>query len=52
MDASWHNRRRDGERVYHKMSAEEEVDFKWKMTEINKVGADDRQSPTPSLTPL
>ena len=27
--------KRDAERAYQKMSDEEKVDFKWKMTEIN-----------------
>ncbi len=35
-----------------KMAAKEKVDFKRKMVEINKVGADDGQSPPPSLTPI
>jgi hypothetical protein len=42
--------KRDVERAHQKMSAKKKVDFKWKMAEINKAGADDEQPPPPSLT--
>jgi hypothetical protein len=44
--------KRDAEWAYQKMSIEEEVDFKRKMAEIDKAGADDGQYPPPSLTPI
>ena len=44
--------KRDVERAHQKMSAKKKVDFKWKMAEINKAGADDEQPPPPSLTPF
>ncbi len=40
--------KRDVERVYWRMFAKENVDFKWKMADIYKVGADDGQPPSPS----
>ncbi len=43
---------RDAERACQKMSAEAKVDFARKMVEIDKVGAEDGQSPPPSLTPV
>ncbi len=42
----------DVERAYQKMSAKEKIDFKRKMAEIHKAGADNGQSPSPSLTPV
>ena len=45
--------KRDGaERAYQKMSDKEKVDFKWKMAEIDVVGANDVQSVSSSLTPI
>ncbi len=41
----------DAEQAYRKMSAKEKVDFKRKMTEINKAGADDVQSPRHLASP-
>jgi hypothetical protein len=45
-----HNR--DGERAYQKISTKAKVNFKQKMVEMYEVGADDRQSPPPSLTSM
>jgi hypothetical protein len=42
--------KRDMEQAYQKMSATEKVDFKQKMVEIYKAGADDEQSLPPILT--
>jgi hypothetical protein len=44
--------KRDVEQAYQKMSAKEKVDFKQKMAKVYKAGADDGQSPLPSLTPI
>ncbi len=44
--------KRDVEKAYQKMSAKEKVDFKWKMAEMYESGADDGQSPPPSLNPI
>jgi hypothetical protein len=40
------------ERAYQKMSTKEKVDFKWKMAEMDELGADNGQPPPPSLTPI
>ncbi len=44
--------KRDVEQAYQKMSTKDKVDFKWKMVETYEAGADDGQSPPPSLTPI
>jgi hypothetical protein len=45
-------KKRDIERVYPKMSAEEKETVKRRMAEINKVGTSDKESTPPSLTPM
>ncbi len=44
--------KRDAEQAYQKMSAEEKVEFNQKMVESTEAGADNWQSPPPSLTPV
>jgi hypothetical protein len=44
--------KRDAEWAYQKISIKEKADLKQKMAEIDKAGADNGQSPPPSLTPI
>jgi hypothetical protein len=44
--------KRDAERAYQHMNAEERVAFLRRLTEINAADAEDRQSPPPSPTPV
>ncbi len=45
-------KKRDVKQAYAKMSAEEKETLKRRMTEINKVGAGNKENMPPSLTPM